>query len=333
MTDISEKLGGLQVARAIAALGVAYFHSWHVTLPFPPDTAYPIPLLRDYGALGVELFFALSGFVICLLVTSPRFEPASFAIQRFFRIWPLWVASSMIFLHLTKFLGRSATQTTPAFYYSLTLLPTEGFPFYDIGWSLQHEIAFYLIAAFVVPRLGLYALIGILGLCAVTDYLWTLPWYLHQYFHYYPYFISGIVVFLARPVIARAGTLAPFAAGAAILILTSRSLLPIATLLLVIAFSNLKTDTWLGKTFVALGDASYSIYLLHPLVYYYVYIHLIEPLPPLWVQEPLRYAALIVVCLLSLASWRFFERPMIGVGRHLATALQQIGSSRSPRQQ
>jgi peptidoglycan/LPS O-acetylase OafA/YrhL len=37
------------------------------------------------------------------------------------------------------------------------------------------------------------------------------------------------------------------------------------------------------------GDASYSIYLVHPLVFYFVYIKLQPPLPPLRMQEPLRY--------------------------------------------
>ena len=289
-----------------------------MTLPFPPGTAHPIPLLIRHGDLGIELFFTLSGFVICLLVTSPRFEPQSFVIQRVFRIWPLWLATSCIFLYLTRYIGRSAEQTIPAFFYSLTLLPTHGFPFYDIGWSLQHEIAFYLVAALIVPRFGIYWLIGLLSLCALLDHAVTLPWYLHQYFHYYPYFAGGIVACLLRPYAKQAGVLLPFAGGIATLILASGSLLPIAMFLLIVGFANLRASSAVGRLFVALGDASYSIYLLHPLVLVYVYIHLRAPLPPSWVQEPLRYGALITVCFLSLASWRYFEKAMIAIGRRLS---------------
>ncbi|WP_338828016.1 acyltransferase family protein [Bradyrhizobium sp. 27S5] len=171
---MSQKLVGLQVGRALAALSVAYFHSWHVTMQFPPDTAYPIPLLRDYGELGVHFFFTISGFVICMVVTSPRFAISSFVTQRFFRIWPLWIGTSIVYLYLTRYLGRGPNQTIGAFFYSLTLLPTEGNPFYDVGWSLQHEVAFYLAAALIVPRLGTYALIAFLSLCAMADHTLSL---------------------------------------------------------------------------------------------------------------------------------------------------------------
>jgi hypothetical protein len=46
------------------------------------------------------------------------------------------------------------SETFSYFLYSATLLPTEQFPFYDIGWSLQHEVAFYLLTAIVVPFFG-----------------------------------------------------------------------------------------------------------------------------------------------------------------------------------
>jgi peptidoglycan/LPS O-acetylase OafA/YrhL len=75
-----------------------------------------------------------------------------------------------------------------------------------------------------------------------------------------------------------------------------------------------------------LGDASYSIYLFHPLVFYFVYIKLQPPLPPLWMQEPLRYGALVAICALAIVSWKFFERPMIQVGDRVARFLRD-GSS------
>jgi exopolysaccharide production protein ExoZ len=311
------KLEGLQVARALAALSIAYYHSWHVTLPFPPGTAYPIPWLRDHGSLAVEFFFAISGFVICLLVTSPKFEPSRFAIQRFFRLWPLWIATSFFFLDLTDYIGRSPTQTKTAFWYSLTLLPTEGYPFYDIGWSLQHEVAFYLLAACCI-RLGIYALAAVLGIGALLDSFVTLPWYLHQYFTYYPYFLAGIAAFLIKPVISRVGVIGPIAAGVLLLAILPRTALPIAMFALLTGFINLKPRTFVGRGLVALGDASYSIYLIHPLIFLHIYARLQPPLPPNWMQEPLRYGALLVICVLSLLSWRFFEKPMIAIGNTIA---------------
>jgi exopolysaccharide production protein ExoZ len=60
---------GIQVARAIAALSIVYFHSWVSIVRFPKGTAYQIPGLTTYGWFAVYLFFAISGYVICLVVS------------------------------------------------------------------------------------------------------------------------------------------------------------------------------------------------------------------------------------------------------------------------
>lgn len=69
-----DKLPGLQVARAVAALSIAYFHSWVALVRFPKDTVFPLPILTSYGGLAVDLFFAISGFVICLVLSRPSFS-------------------------------------------------------------------------------------------------------------------------------------------------------------------------------------------------------------------------------------------------------------------
>jgi exopolysaccharide production protein ExoZ len=187
------KLDGLQIARAAAAIGIAYFHSWHVTAPFPPGTAYPIPILAELGWIAVDFFFAISGFVICLVVTSPNFEPVSFMIRRAFRIYPLWIATSLTFFLALLGIGHADGYGTFGFFvYSLTLLPTNGFPFYDLGWSLQHEMLFYLLAAGLTRWTGLYGVAAALICGLLADRVFDLPWYLHQYFSYYGNFLAGI---------------------------------------------------------------------------------------------------------------------------------------------
>jgi peptidoglycan/LPS O-acetylase OafA/YrhL len=69
-----------------------------------------------------------------------------------------------------------------------------------------------------------------------------------------------------------------------------------------------------------LGDASYSIYLIHPMVFFTA-SSLVSKFPnaPLWVQEPIRFGCIAVVIVLSLFSWRFFETPIIRVGNRIAS--------------
>jgi exopolysaccharide production protein ExoZ len=325
VSEPQNKLPGLQIARALAALTIAYIHSWHVTMPFPPGTAYPIPLVNRFPA--VELFFAISGFVICLIVVKPNFRPLQFLVRRAFRLYPLWIATTLVFLYLSVTALGLPTRNSPAFFVtSLMLLPTEGYPFYDVGWSLQHEIAFYLLATVLVPRFGLLGLTAFLCAGALIDRVVSLPWYLHQYASYYPYFLAGIAAYAASNHSKSPGVWVPAGVGVGLIVLVLAQVLgavatPVALFLLLVGLANIRPDeaSMAGKIGVLLGDASYSIYLIHPLVFCFVYAKLQPPLPPIWSQEFLRFGSIAVVCILAIASWKMFESPMIRIGNRLAS--------------
>jgi exopolysaccharide production protein ExoZ len=317
------KLPGLQIARAMAALIIAYIHSYHITMPFPPGTAYPIPYVNRFPA--VELFFAISGFVICMIATKPSFRPLQFLARRVFRLYPLWIAAVLIYLHLCNtYLGYPERHTTIFIGYSLTLLPTEGYPFLDIGWSLQHEIAFYLLAASLMPRFGLLGLSAFLCLGVVMDHTFTLPWYFHQYASNYPNFLAGIAAFALNRHLKSLGFWIPFASGTTLLLLLTQSIgtmtYPPALFLILVGLVNIRTKSFVTeRAAVLLGDASYSIYLIHPLVYGYVYAKLQPPLPPIWSQEFLRFGSIAIVCVLAIVSWKLFESPFIWIGNWLTS--------------
>jgi exopolysaccharide production protein ExoZ len=321
MAERLEKLSGIQIARAFAALSIAYFHSWHVTMPFSPDTAYPIPILKDFGWIAVDFFFAISGFVICLVVTKPNFKPSQFLIRRAFRLYPLWILTSFVMAYLyRRYLGWPPNTTLGFFAYSLTLLPTEGYPFYDLGWSLQQELAFYVAASLIAPRFGLVGLIAFLSIGAVVDRYATLPWYLHQYTFFYGNFLAGIAAFLTFPRLRWLGFVIPLLIGLGLLYwfasTIGRVAFPIGLFLVLIAFVNISptpSSIW-ERTGVLLGDASYSIYLIHPLVFLFVYAKLQPPLPPIWTEELLRFGSIGAVCLLAIGSWKLFESRMISMG-------------------
>jgi peptidoglycan/LPS O-acetylase OafA/YrhL len=87
--------------RAIAAVWVVLLHFQRLLIPYLDQ----VPLLRavvSAGWLGVDLFFALSGFVIGLAYLeqvgrSPR--PATigrFALARFARVWPAWAVVTVL---------------------------------------------------------------------------------------------------------------------------------------------------------------------------------------------------------------------------------------------
>src|SRR5436309_15309760 len=93
-----KKIEGLQVARAIAALSVAYYHSYIALRGFPESAQMPIDALKNWGYLGVNFFFAISGYVICLVASKPQFMAVPFAIKRLFRLYPMYWTAMMIVL-------------------------------------------------------------------------------------------------------------------------------------------------------------------------------------------------------------------------------------------
>ena len=322
----ANKQVGIQIARAFAALSIAYFHSWHVIMSFPADTAYPIPLLKDYGFLAVNFFFAISGYVICIVVTRPGFSNIDFLIRRVFRVYPLWIASSYMFLHLARTIRGMSPRDTPSFiHYSLTLLPTQGYPFYDVGWSLQHEMAFYVLAAVIVPRFRLLGLICVLAAAAAANMIFDLPWYLAQLSSYYPNFIAGIIAFAAHrqfktlngPLLIAFG----FGLLSACIAFAIPPAYPVSFCIMLLGFVSLtiKPGSIFERVGVALGDASYSIYLFHALVFLYIYGNLHPPLPPVWTEEILRFGAIATTCILAVISWRIFETPFNRLGAFVAS--------------
>jgi peptidoglycan/LPS O-acetylase OafA/YrhL len=89
----------------IAALSIVYYHSWTSIVRFPEGTSHQIPGLTTYGWFGVDLFFAISGYVICLVVSRGNFNVPSFLIKRVFRLYPLWLVMLTTFA-LTAALWR-----------------------------------------------------------------------------------------------------------------------------------------------------------------------------------------------------------------------------------
>jgi exopolysaccharide production protein ExoZ len=322
---VESKLQGLQVGRAIAAMTIVYFHSWVAITRFPKDTAYQIPGLTSYGHLAVDLFFAISGFVIGLVVSRDAFNPRSFFIKRVFRLYPLWLVMLTIFaITAWRWRGLQPRENLEFFLYSATLLPTHELPFYDVGWSLQHEIVFYLIAAVLVPFFGLIGLVAFLTASTLAYHSLDMPWYFSNLASHHAAFLAGVLAFLMRAPMAKFRFFVPAILGVAMfcafIVAGLFQWLPVALFFVMVAFANLHLNetTWWRKPTMALGDASYSLYLIHPMVFFAMSA-MVSKIPlPLWSQEPIRFVCIAIIICASLISWRCFEKPMIRFGNQLA---------------
>lgn len=150
----------IQSLRGIAVLAVIFFHFVSVQRKYSPDFA--IPGYLQFGAVGVDIFFLISGFLMVAVTRSlsPGTKSAqNFILHRVIRIYPLyWIVSAPImailliedvpFLTALRFNSDMLKNIPATPYYlleSLLLLPQENLPPLTVSWTLIHEIYFYCV--------------------------------------------------------------------------------------------------------------------------------------------------------------------------------------------
>ncbi len=137
-------LYSIQFARALAALFVVYFH-----------IAHHVAILPQFGAFGVDVFFVISGFIIAKVASE---TPQYFFLKRLIRIVPLyWIFTLIVFLvaKINPELFKSTIPTIENLLKSLFFIPYSGVddiikPLYFIGWSLNYEMFFYVMSSILL---------------------------------------------------------------------------------------------------------------------------------------------------------------------------------------
>jgi exopolysaccharide production protein ExoZ len=266
-----QKLRSIQVLRAIAACAVVVLHAY-------PD-AHGALGNAGYGAAGVDLFFVISGFIIANVAEGRK--AGEFLHDRLWRIYPMWWLAVLPWLFM---LPRGGTFVAS----SLTLWPIYPGGYYvpvlKVGWTLSFELLFYCgMALAIATRRALPLLVY--GLC-LAGALTTRNSLLH--FIGSPMaleFLMGVAV--ARlPRHAASGMLIPL--GLLLFALTPAgigdpdlTLNPMWALrrafewgvpAALIVWGALSLEPFFSRRVfdapVAVGDASYAIYLFHPLIAY-----------------------------------------------------------------
>ncbi len=146
VTDTKPRYFLIQALRAIAATAVLLLHAAETTKDRLPSASLIYDIVDDRFALGVPLFFAISGFVLSHAIqreSVPRFLAA-----RVLRIYPaFFLAVALALLVLTIPAGTIAWP--PRSWLALTLLPLgpTPHPLGGIEWTLVYEVSFYLVFA------------------------------------------------------------------------------------------------------------------------------------------------------------------------------------------
>ena len=189
----SNRSDSLDALRGIAVMLVV-FHHWFVDPVGVAAFDFFVPFFRQYGSLGVDLFFLLSGFCIhnAYVGSKSGFDPKQYLLRRWWRIYPpyFFALALAVFLNLlTNYYkwqhGGSITWNnfgplqilSHVFLVhnlsSLTVSTISG-PF----WTIALEAQFYLL--YLLARPLFYGWKGWLGVFAVAASFHTAAWRMHD---------------------------------------------------------------------------------------------------------------------------------------------------------
>ena len=314
------------------------------------------------GAFGVDLFFVVSGFIMAF--ASGRYfgradAAAPFMARRLARIAPLYWGFSLAFAVIAVALGTlpghpraSPGHIAASFLFLPAARPEDGalFPVYSPGWTLNYEMFFYLCFALALRLrrdLAVAAVsAGIIGL-VVLGRMADLPWPLFYWADPISLeFAFGLWIASAHlagwrvpPRVGLALTLASVPAVALYVPFIDshaawRGLawgLPAAA----VVASALGFGTGRGglalRAAVGLGNASYSLYLVHSALFIVVFAAMSRAVDPRGIPSAAYWALLVGGSVLaSLALFRGFEVPVTR-GLNRAVDRWAAGRSAAPR--
>jgi exopolysaccharide production protein ExoZ len=322
----------IQYLRALAALMVV----WHHSLGQVPGVARFITL-PEFGPAGVDLFFVISGFIMLVTTAGKEVTPGEFFRQRILRVAPLYWLVTLLMIGCAiiepsafktlQFSGAAVLKSLLFIPYDSLSFPGETLPLLVPGWSLNYEMFFYALFAvsLLMPtRFRLASLVATLGALVLAGHFvepmspilstYTNPRLLE--------FAAGAAIayvwirgMLRAPLIV---SVAAIVTGACLLAMAGLS--PIGAVLIVSGCLNPILCEPESRALLALGDASYSIYLTHLFTLGALRIAWVRLVP----HESLGAAIAFMVVALAVCAaagrlcYRFVERPLNSQLREMA---------------
>jgi peptidoglycan/LPS O-acetylase OafA/YrhL len=311
---LREQLDTVQALRALAALCVVGMH---------------IPAI-ERGAFGVDLFFVISGFIVCHVSAA---DPGHFLAKRIIRVVPLyWLCTLALFclaLAAPQLMGATRGNAGDLLK-SLLFVPYmkdngQIHPLLYLGWTLNYEMLFYALFAFclllspsrahacaVTMLIALFVLGRVVQFDSVPLRFWTGPILIEFVFGIAAYRIwrSGALARL-RPAVA------VLLAAAALLLMAglkaSDDLRPwlwgLPALVVFLAILSLEGRWRVPALCLLIGNASYSLYLTHAYVLQAIQKKLMTldaftPTKVLWMA-----IGVTLACTLAVACFKLVERP------------------------
>lgn len=284
--------------RGIASLMVVLLH---ISVNFSDNLQKPLlNNIFSFGGSGVDIFFVLSGFIITYANLNYLEQPnaiGKFLKRRFIRIFPIyWIIITgflMLQLALPSFYRTHFDTGIMNMFQTYLLLPGHNM-LNGVSWSLTNELYFYLLflVALVIPnkKYSLYLLIAYFifligysiikpGVANGNEYMGMILFPMNIEFFLgvfivlivnrlpkawsVPLLVTGVILFITGAFLFNSGI--EVIGKSSNQALNRVLLFGFPSFLIILSLVKLE----LGRTikmhniFVHLGDASYSIYLIH----------------------------------------------------------------------
>ena len=330
----------LQVLRGLACLLVMFFHAGESCRIYA-DKVFLLNFFRSANA-GVDLFFVLSGFIIMYSSAdqSPSFKTAGrFWWNRLIRIYPIyWICISVFLLaqvslphYFTTPFPRTAANLTETF----LLLPGHT-SLNGVSWTLPYELLFYAlfsIALLIRARKIRLLVTGVLLAGSIAGLVFPQTWL---------WYVSSLLLypmnfeFLLGVLAARSFRLLPLRSARWLLLtgliafivaaslydphqliwnapLDSTTFYSIPAFLIIISLAAIEYRSRITypKILSKIGDASYSLYLIHvPVIAAFVRLLPVSR----WPEPAVNLVVTLFLIILTMAVIAFYqlvERPML----------------------
>lgn len=344
-------LPGIHGLRAVAALSILLFHQ-------APNLDVPgfVSFIKNYGGMGVQLFFALSAFSLAHSTHHRMTDVGwvrSFAIRRFFRIAPLFYAALICFLAYDYLVwGKIHTLSE----ITLNVLFLHGFvpgvheSIVWAGWTIGVEMIFYAVFPLILAMLDgaraavLFFVLSCVASASVVAEFNAIPTLAKTYpymniIRSLPSFAAGLCAFYVYEVLARMPIRPILVQSCCATMTIGLGYLAVRSPLAAVVPSEFLWSALFGllcvwqatapglivgsKPMQFIGERSYSVYLVHAMIVFRlapVYASIYAAFPAL--GGTLAYAlcvALGLTCVLAVANvtYTFIEVPGIGFGSRL----------------
>ena len=341
----------IDLLRAIAALLVVWMHTTEEFVPLIHAGQvnglwlYTLARSMEFGSMGVVAFFAISGFVIpaSLRGTPKQTAIHNFGISRIFRLYPAFWVSVLPGAFAHYWLWGRAFSPLDVFL-NLSMVPQllGAQPAQGLYWTLAIELVFYLLCVLLFALGWLHRASRLIGVCftlLLAFCIFRRTEYANAFAHLSIMFFGamcrqfidsnaprvrhqlglaiGLVMFFWLAFMPgygmwaiATGRAAPMYSG---FFISYAAAIALFCLALVLPSISKGAWTWLGQI-------SFSIYLLHPVVFY----------PLLWLvkHSPLLqslhlnlaiYVAITMAITVALAAANYYgvEKPAMALGQRL----------------